>query len=441
MGTWDEKVPGSDPGMPGASVGGGGVGAPNPAMLEFLKTLFAPPSAAPMGGGGQPSVQMPSRVVTGPPQVNNPSPGNPNTPPSSAGAASGMPAMPAGSAPQQAVPAYSGQMEFSTGAGKGGAITSSAIGSVFGAIHQMTEKKNQDNIQHAQFLYDMVKTASAAGDMQTVNAVLGDPKRRKMIEKYLTGELPRVPVQPGQKADANPKVNQPGGIALPQPSQASKNNAMVEDIKREKLESRDPAMLEALLPGSSLSPKDFKQAMRAQYGMELSPAQLQAMSEQSKMELQKSKSAVEQLLIEKYADYNKALALEGMKEKSQSRDVDAEIKGRSSNTAQLTASRERIAAAWRTTQEKIKSAKGDGMDLAVLKTNSDMYKTMAKELEVSANDEMKAGHREASDKLRAQAQDYVKRSENLGNDYVIKKQVQEDMKGIPVPGGDDGSSE
>lgn len=435
MGVWDEKVPGKDPGP----------GAPNPAILELMKTLFQsnPAAGAPSGGGGG-SVQMPSRVVTGPPAVTGPSPQNPNTPPSSAGAPSAMPAMPAGAAPQQAIPAYSGQMEFSTGAGRSGAVTSSAIGSVFGALHQITEKKTQDNIQHAQFLYDMVKTAQASGDEQTVNAVLGDPKKAKLIEKYLTGELPRLKGGQAQgkggQGGPPPKVNQPGGIALPRPNLEAQNAAKVQNIVGERLDKRDPATIEALLgPGSSLSAKDFASATRAKFGLELSPVQVAAMSQEAQLALQAAQADVLKTLMGKEEDLKRATAVEKMRGESSAADVKSEVSGRM-GVAKLTRdSIERVASKYRDLQKELKGTAPDKMDQVIFKGQADMYKTMAKDYEDNAQKYEKDGKKDLAADLRAKSVTAAKKAEDLGTQYEATKAAREVMKGIDLPGLSDGT--
>lgn len=440
-GVWDEKPPlgGNDPGMPGASVGGGP--GMNPQTMALLATLFGKPSAAPsVSGGGDPSIQMPSRVVTGPPAVQAPPPGSP----SSSGAAAGMPPAPQGAAPQQAVPSMGGPMEFSTGAGRSGAITSSAIGSVFGAIHQITDKKNQDEIQHAKFLYDMVTTAQAAGDNQTVNAVLGNPKLAKKIEKYLTGELPRVPGGPAQsqgkgapQQQKQPQVNQPGGIALPQASTQSQNAAMVQNVINERLKRNDPATIEAMLgSGASLPPELFAKVMREKFGQELSPVQYAAMSQEARLALEANKTDVLKTLINKQEDLKRATTVEQMRVEGAHQDVKAEVAGRYGTAAMIRRSIEDVASKYRAMQKELKTTAPDKMDQVIFQKTSELYKSEQATMTKAADDMEKQGHSDIAKTYRDQAAAAQKKGEDLGLQYEYTKEAKKLLEGIEMPNPD-----
>ena len=427
MAAMDEKVPGTNQQYPTPPSPGGF----NPAILALMKTLFGNANPGVTGGGQDPSVQMPSRVVTGPPQVQGP-------PPSASGAPAAMPPTPQGAQPTQAVPSMSGPMEFSTGAGRSGAITSSAIGSVFGAIHEITQKKNQDEIQHAKFLYDMVTTAQNAGDQQTVNAVMGNDKLRKKIEKYLTGELPRVQPAPGQKAGGpQPKVNQPGGVALPQPSMESKNATMVQDMIAKRLAQNDPAVMESIIPGSSMTPDQFRQVTRSKYGLELSQAQVQAMSAEAGMAMEKYKADILRTMISKQADQEKAESIAKLQIAGRASDTEKEVAGRQNVAAMTNASRERIAKEHRALVEKLKTTPPDKMDQVIYKGQADLYRSQAKDYNDIAAKYEHDGHDDLAKELRAKGDAALKKGEELGQQYIWTKEAQKILGDIPAPSSSD----
>ncbi len=148
---------------------------------KAIETLFGP---------AQPAPYVPSHVSTGPPQMATP-PGGFST---SGGGGGRLPPMPQPSGSPGGPPPsiMNTGVEFKTDAGRRGAVVGGAIGNIAGALHTMAEDKKKTNIQHAQFLYDLVKTSYESGDERTANLILQDDKNRGTIEKYLLPKVTRL---------------------------------------------------------------------------------------------------------------------------------------------------------------------------------------------------------------------------------------------------------
>lgn len=262
-------------------------------MGEAIETLFGPSN--PAGGAGGPAF-VPSHVGGAPPQLAQPYGFNP------AGAGGGqMPGAPqgvGGGGPVTPPGIMRTGTEFRTSGGKNAAVVGGAIENISGALKKFGDTKKEENIQHAKFLYDLVKTSyeREGNDSATANLILGDPKNRATIEKYLTGKLPRVAGGPAPEAgkkhrdDVTGKINQPGGVALPATSpqqqfEAAKLNAMIKGMKE-----NDPRVMASVFgEHAALSKEDFATATKAKYGIELAPAQLQVMDAQAKLAMSEAK--------------------------------------------------------------------------------------------------------------------------------------------------------
>lgn len=409
----------------------GSIGKTATELGKTIETLFGPPSPAPF---------MPSHVSTGPPSVATPPGGHFNT----QGAGGSLPQAPQGvPSPQPGgVGALQTGTEFSTERGAKGAVAASALSSVVGALHNIESGKKQEKIQHAQFLYDLVKTAYESGDEQTANIILQDDKNRKLIEKYLTGNLPRVP---GQAMGETPAplgggskgmgsvpselgkgkvagINQPGGIALPRPSQQSQMAAAVQNMIMQGIKDKDPRIMDKVLGEgtSSLSKEEYSTAMRSKFGVELSPAQVQVLDAKSQLALAETKADVLKYVIGQSAMADRMIAVAKIH-------AGAEVEtGAGHDRARLVAAKE-----YRDFLLKLKGTAPDKMAQVMYQGLSKLYLNMA------TNSLTQAGKIGKDDKTLAkqfkdEAEEYVLKSEKMRSQYEAGKFLDDLLKeGVP----------
>lgn len=413
---------------------------------ELMESLFGKASAAPQDGG----FTVAPNVKTGPPQVTSPLPTNlPGQGQQSGGA---LPQTPSGVPNQAPMSQPMGQTEFRTNAGARGAVASSAMSSIVNQLQSVQSQKKEENIQHAQFLYQMLKSAYESGDTTTANYILQDPKNQKLIEKFLTGKLPKVPGQPvkdmplyGPRVPGSQEmqqrgsvqfpakpgeyspINAPGGVAMPKAGAGQQIGDILNATILQGLKTGDPRIVGKVFgPEAVLSKEQYAQATRAAFGMELSPAQVQAMDDRSKQLLITAKSQVLQELIQQEGAYQRAMKVAGMNDES-----------RRAIAKMQTESRERIATAYRQMQKDVKGSAEDKMNQILWKSNGDMMRNFATSLNRSADAAEKAGNKELATTLRTQAADYAKRGSHIDEEYQNQVEIQGIIDQATLPAGED----
>jgi hypothetical protein len=412
---------------------------------KAIDTLFggSPTAAAPTS-------YTPATNIAGPPP---PIGGAANT----AGAQSGgLPPVqaPAPRAPLPSPGALQTGTEFNTGAGARGAVVASGLGNVFGAMSNIENNKRNDNIQHAQFLYNLLNQAYSSGDEQTANFILGDNKNRKLIEKYLTGALPRVPTNPataqtpisaeqqGPVANAlggtqtmpqapnTGQINEPGGVALPRPGAeqqlaAARANALLEGFKK-----GDPrAVGQVMGPQAALSPEDYQRAIRTQFGIDLSAAQVATLDANTRDSLIAAKADVMKYVVGKQATLDSAMAV-------------AKIHaGATVDAAKVSANaRLEIAKNYREFLLKIKNSAPDKIDQETYSGLMKLYTNMATTSQTKAEDLTKAGQKQLAQQYLNEAKDYVTKAEQMRAQYEAGKFL-DSILSDPTKTGDPGGSD
>lgn len=383
---------------------------------QAIETLFGPAPAAP-GSEAMPQTSGGTRSIAGP------MPGG--APMSARGA------MPSGQLPQapqptaSAAPPPPGVLQTGTPMTAGGATTAGAMSNIFGALNNMETSKKNDNIQHAQFLYNMMKTAYDNGDEATANVILGDSKNRKLIEKYLTGNLPKVPGKPTEttppgKSGAPPttgmpmqgkspvgQINQPGGPAMPRPGPQQQMQAMIANMMKDRVASGDPRGIGAAAgPEQTLSPEDYQQAVRQQYGIDLTPAQIATMDANTKQTLITAKADVLKYVVGKTATAETALATAKIHA-----GATVEAAGIGANA------RMSIAKDYRNFLLKIKGTATDKIDQATYSGMMGLYSKMANTSQKSAEELLKAGKTKEAKPFLQEAKDYAAKAEDMRAQY------------------------
>jgi hypothetical protein len=413
-------------------------------LQETLAAIFGKTAAA-VPGGAVPTIMTPGKTVTGPPQV---MPGSQST----AGATSGgLPPTPSGvpNAPRGPVGLAGGQMDYATPAGARGAVASSALSGVVEAINRKTDQKKQENIQHAKFLYDMASQANLQGDQSTVNFIMQDSKNVKLIEKYLTGALPKVPAapqggsatqqsgqqpqggapgggqqpQPQAKPQASaqlPAVNQPGGVVMPQAGPQAQAQARFANMVNEGLKNGDPRIVAGVLgEAMALDPAQYKQAMEQKFGLVLSPEQIATMNNTQQDALIKAKGDVAQHIISQNELFKRQTAV-------------ADIRGKAAKDVAHIQADGRLAALrdYRAYQLELKKAAPDKMAEVQYKASADLYRGMALRAMQSASDIMKSSNPSPVEakKFEDEAHKWAEKGEQLKADWDNQKEYENILK-------------
>jgi hypothetical protein len=211
----------------------------NQAVADFVKyvQLMRGAKGGQAAPGGAPGSTLSPGIQGGPPlQMSGGPPGAapaPSTVPPSFSTGAQAP-IPTPGGPQPSAGARMGT-SFPNPVAAQGAMVSSAIDSIAGAIHTAKEDKRQSEVTKAQNTLNMFQNALAQGDMQVANLLATDSKIVSSWEKYLKMQFPRVPKAsafgpapaPGSKADKNSvlgNVNEPGGLAVSQDVNAQAMN-------------------------------------------------------------------------------------------------------------------------------------------------------------------------------------------------------------------------
>jgi hypothetical protein len=211
----------------------------NQAVADFVKyvQLMRGAKGGQAAPGGAPGSTLSPGIQGGPPpQMSGGPPGAapaPGTVPPSFSTGAQAP-IPTPGGPQPSAGARMGT-SFPNPVAAQGAMVSSAIDSIAGAIHTAKEDKRQSEVTKAQNTLNMFQNALAQGDMQVANLLATDPKIVSSWEKYLKMQFPREPKAsafgpapaPGSKADKNSvlgNVNEPGGLAVSQDVNAQAMN-------------------------------------------------------------------------------------------------------------------------------------------------------------------------------------------------------------------------
>lgn len=281
---------------------------------KSMETIFGAPSGVPE--------PVPARVGGAPPQL--------STPPFSTAGAGAMSAPQAAVAPSPGVPtvgALRTGVEFNTQGGRTGAVVAGSIQNIAEAVHGFAQKRNEDNITKAQNWLQMYQTALAQGDNYTADLLKKDPKVVKAWEKYLKMEFPKVekvdiPATSGRPG-ANLEVPIPMGgqaghggraeIVSPKPNvdqqlAAASKNAMLAGIQ-----SGDPRAI-AKMYGSeyNITPDEFKQHTRAQFGLDLTPVQVSMMEAKDKELLMTLKTDVVREAMREVAQFQREMSTTGL---------------------------------------------------------------------------------------------------------------------------------
>lgn len=340
---------------------------------------------------------------------------------------------------------------FGSKSEKQGAVVGSAIDNIAQAIHTFKSKRDADALSKAQNSFQLFQAALQQGDEHTANLLATDPKVVKGWEKYLKMEFPRetgTPT-PEQKPTGTvppdrsmldkvmgrnkepmarlPEMNSPGGIAVPRPGpeqqlHTAQVNAMIEGLK-----NKDPRAIAAVYgPGYEQTPEEFRASSRFHNGFELSPVQVAAMDEHSKLVLLKSK-----------ADFMKFVS--GQSIVSQRAEDVANINGAWRLAGdEVRASATRDAARYRADAIKaMRTAPADKMNQVIMKSNLDMYSHMATTLSTVGAALVKSDHRKEGEALLKEAQGYTLKSDEIR----VRMEAFEDMKklGIDIESlGEDG---
>lgn len=343
-----------------------------PSSTDLSNTLAAilGLTGTPVPQGG---VVSPGITGTPPPQVTAPPPGASLYDPR------GAPA-PGIQAPQQmprqgipSNPINQTGVNFPTKKARDAVVVSTGMEGIAQAIEHFKNKDNSDKMAKAQSTLDMFNAANAAGDTATANLLSSDPKIVKQWEKYLKLEFERVPVT--QKSPAppvapgrTPPANQPGGIAVPRPSPQAQLSSAVQNIMIQGLKDKDPRVMASVLgPGFVLSPDDFRTATKAQFGIEMSPAQVKQLDIQSR-----------QILATSVLDYTKFVTGKGMDAASRKEVEDARVRGNEEIARGHDAAIRYAADQRRLAVKDISKASPANVNLAIVKGQQTMYDGIAK---------------------------------------------------------------
>jgi len=402
---------------------------------QAVETLFGP---------AQPAPYVPSHVSTGPPQVAQP-PGGFST---TGGGGGRLPPMPQpGGSPGGPPPSIMQTgVDFQTGAGRRGAVVGGAIGNIAGALHTMAEDKKKSNIQHAQFLYDLVKTSYESGDERTANLILGDDKNRGTIEKYLTGKLPRLstatmategdptpkgpqPAKPGSKQPPMGEINQPGGPALPRAGQQQQMTAAIQNMIMEGLKNKDPRIMSQVLgEQSTLSKEDYSRSVRAKFGIELSSAQVQAMDAKAQLALAEAKTDILKTVLGQGAMTDRALAV-------------AQVHAGATVTAAAGHDRARLESMkmYSDALKKIRGSAPDKMEQVMYKSLGDVYSKLASNA-LSASGKLAKDNPKIAKQYEDEAKEYLQKAEGMKSQYEAGK-LFDDLMNSPDTGGGESEEE
>ncbi|SRR5258708_14938225 len=404
---------------------------------QAVETLFGP---------AQPAPYVPSHVSTGPPQMASP-PGGFST--SGGGGGRLPPAPQPGGSPGGPPPSIMNTgVEFRTDAGRRGAVVGGAIGNIAGALHTMSEDKKKSNIQHAQFLYDLVKTSYESGDERTANLILGDDKNRGTIEKYLTGKLPRLsttpniaspddptpkgpqPTKPGSKQPPMGEINQPGGPALPRAGQQQQMTAAIQNMIMEGLKNKDPRIMSQVLgEQSTLSKEDYSRSVRAKFGIELSPAQVQAMDAKAQLALAEAKTDILKTVLGQGAMTDRAVAV-------------AKIHAGASVEAGAGHDRARLES-MKMYSDALKTIRGsapDKMEQVMYKSLGDVYSKLASNA-LTASGKLAKDNPKLAKQYEDEAKEMLGKAEGMKSQYEAGKLFDDIMNAPDTGGGEESDDE
>lgn len=198
---------------------------------------------------------------------------------------------------------YKSGFEFNTSGGRDAAVVTSAIQGVSQFLSQAKQKKEQKTKATAENYMSQIMAAQQAGDQETLNLLLQDPKVVSTLEKGLNYLMPKVPGEPPpaealgvhsaitklskkqQSQQRLPAPNTPGGVSFPRMPQSASNESQMKDvITKAALEAvkNDPTLAQKLGIGTTLSGAETKQAEQWAAGLGISPAQQAAMAQDDK---------------------------------------------------------------------------------------------------------------------------------------------------------------
>jgi hypothetical protein len=275
MTEWSEKPPVGIPGAPAMS--------PQAMMLaQLLAKQFGQPNAA---------VGMPQDQRSSTPAITPLGDATGKTGPGSGGGSATMPAGVSGVPPtnmpglpsgptERAMPTPSNiPFSYPNTSARQGAVVKTGIENVSEAIHNWKVSKDQDEFQRAKNTMDMYQKAAAINpqtgqptDPHTMELYRKDPKIVKLWEKYLKLEFPREAAPQGapgasggKKAPQGPPIIPPPTAPAGEQSKALMDQKMLEGLRSGAI-SPSQAM-SASEGATAMSPDEWKQAMKAKYGL------------------------------------------------------------------------------------------------------------------------------------------------------------------------------
>lgn len=417
-------------------------------FAEYIKRM----QGAKGGQAAPSSSQSPGIVGGAPPQMSAGAPGSGTVPPSySTGAQAPVPVP---GSPQPSMGARMGT-SFPNPVAAQGAMVSSAIDSIAGAIHTAKEDKRQSEVTKAQNTLNMFQNALAQGDMNVANLLAKDPKIVASWEKYLKMQFPKAPRDdvfgpspaPGSKAERNRPlgdVNQPGGVQVTQDVNAQAMNQAKLQSEQALAQQRQAEAGKAVADTDKAYIEGHADVLKAQASVLSAQSDVAA----SKVRMDEAKAKLDQV-----PDENAKLKSEAAKNYAEARRADAEAQ-----KALKEAGVNRNLASFKAASDRIKDVRTDAeKTLQELRTKQDRERsTMGKTFGSSPQEtpEMRAAgeHIVALSKFNntfnqmqqdivdgkldaGEAQAKARRGAGLDSDYQVWKGMPEKtQKGAPIPG-------
>lgn len=275
MTAWDEKPPIGVPGAPAMS--------PQAMMLaQLLAKQFGQPNASVGMPQAPPPTNLPAITPLGD-ATGKTGPGsgaNPAMPAGVSGVApTNMPGLPSGPT-ERAMPTPSNiPFSYPSASAAKGAVVKTGIENISEAIHNFRVKKDTDEFQRAKNTWDLYQKASALNpqtgqpvDPHTMEILKNDPKIVKGWEKYLKMEFPRESASPSAQGASGGKGKPQGPPIIPPPTAPAGDQAkaLMDQKMLESLRSGAISPSQAAQAGegaTALTPDEWKQAMKAKYGL------------------------------------------------------------------------------------------------------------------------------------------------------------------------------
>jgi hypothetical protein len=276
----------------------------------------------------------------------------------------------------------------------------------------------------------------AQGDNYTADLLKKDPKVVNAWEKYLKMSFPKVekvdiPAGTGSHSQIGASLETPipmggkathGGtaeIVSPKPGVDQQLAAASKNMILEGIKSGDPRAIASVMgPEYNISPEEFKQHTRAQFGIELTPVQVSMLDEKAKLMLAKMKEDIVKEAMKEQAQLQRELAVAGVR-----------------GGATVEAARVRASASLKSTQmrvsamQDISKTKGDKLNEKIFTTAMNNYKDM---LDTAQKERSKPSNStEYNADLDARIKTYTQKYEAAKDEYEGFKMFQDLMKPDP----------